>query len=482
MAQIKPYILLRYGVINQPIRVPIQPILVDAVKSFLSANMAAASGTLTVENITGFAINQILLIGEPGNQGSEIIKTHASTAPTGHTVTLAANTVFPHSASTVVYILKFDQVEIYNAPTIAGTKTAFASSPYSLVANSETTDANDVTYTSGYYFARFKNSITTTYSSYSDPAPYAGYTILSARSIIDNALGELNKKTSEVLTDEFAFQQLNNYQSEIISEQKRWSFMQSFDTNIGETATGVWRVACPTNLDDQFTNRSIWNFRIGTQSDMIFVDKEKWNDLVSQVAHTTLAVSIVAGAATVTLTDSSDFPDGGTIQIADNQYPYTANARTTGILTLTSVSTTTNTLGEDVFQGASFGNPTYWTIFNNYIYHWPVTAEDYTQRNYYLDYYKKQTAITADSDDVVIPDPTCASYYLQWKFLKRLNNGQETQESLQCKANYQERREKIKQKNSIGRTFRLKPVKNTINVNSSYGTDGKSDRLRGWEV
>ena len=60
----------------------------QSIQTVLTADMASGSATLTVKNITGFAINQILVIGNFGNEGAEVIKTHASTAPTGSTITL----------------------------------------------------------------------------------------------------------------------------------------------------------------------------------------------------------------------------------------------------------------------------------------------------------------------------------------------------------------------------------------------------------
>lgn len=475
MAVIRPKILLRVGRINQPVRVPIFDLLVDATSTFLTADTAAAVTTLTVKNITGLAINQILLIGDPGNEGSEIVKTHTATAPSGSTVTLNAATVFPHSSSTPIYVLKFDQVEISNAPTVAGVKTILTTA--SLVADSETTDYNDVVSTGGYYFARFKNSITAVFSSYSDAAPYSGYTRLSARYIIDSALGAINKTTSQVLSDEFAFTELNNFQTEVLREQKRWSFMESFDANIGTTATGTWRVAMPSDLDDQFANRSIYNFRIGRGVDLTWVDKEKWNDITFDVAHTTLAVNIIVGAATITLTSSADFPSGGVVQIGANQYIYTANNTGTGVLTLSVVSTTTNTAGQDVFFGLSIGEPIYFTAFNGYLYHYPAISSDFNGRSYLLDYYKSLTVIALDSDNIVVPDETAASYYLQWKFLKKLNNGEETESSLAARGLYVDRREKIKQKDTLGRSFRLKPRINSMRESYAFEQDSKQVRL-----
>jgi hypothetical protein len=453
--QIRPLIQLRYGRINEPVRIPMYPQLVDATKTFLIADTAEASGTLSVKNITGLAINQILLIGEIGNENSEIIKTHPTTAPTGNTVTLASNTIFPHSANTPVYVLKFDQVEISNAPTIGGVKSVLTTT--ALVADSETTDYNDTTSNAGYYYARFKNSITNVFSSYSDPAPYDGYTLYSARSIIDKAKNAINKfDDTQVLTDEFAFSELDNCQIECLREFKRWSFMQEFNTIIGEAIENQLRIALPTNCDDQETTKSIYNFRLGKNPDLIWIDKEEWDALMVGIAYTTLATSIALNDLTIVLTDSSDFDDEGVVYIGGNSYEYTNNNRATNTLTITA-ATTTNTAGEDVTQSPNTGLPTYFTVFGGYAYFYPQVSASYSGLNFYLDYYKSLTQIQRDSDNIVLPDPTVAQYYLEWKFLKKINNGSEDAASLGAKANYVDRREQMKRKEWINRKFIFKP-------------------------
>lgn len=476
MANIRPLLQLRYGRQNEPVRVPIEPLLVDpGGESYLISDTASGVTSLVLKNTTNFSgASCVILIGEAGNQGAEILKTTNAGATT---VNLVSATAHPHSASTPVRIIRFDQVEITNAATLAGAKTQITGSPFTLVANSDSTDANDTGSTTGFYFARFKNSVSGLFSPYSDPIPYGGYTIYSARSVIDKALNEINKTTSDVLSDEYAFQQLDNFQEEVLKEQKRWSFMQTFNYSLGQVSTGQWRVAAPTDLDDQFTNRGIWNCRIGKQPDMTFVDKEKWDEIMSFVAHSTLANSFSVGATTVTLASSSDFDDSGVIQVAGSSttVTYVANNRTTGVLSGTS-TTIAGVSGVDVFQGASLGQPLYWTIWQGYIYFSPLVGSEFNQRNIYLDYYKTQTQITADSDLLVIPDSTCAQYFLQWKFLKKLNNGVDNPESNSAMQQYLARREKLKQKNSIGRTFRLKPLLNELNENNSFGYDTRSIR------
>lgn len=446
-------------------------LVIDTPISYVVSDTAAGVTTVTIKNGIGFGASQVILLGRLGNEGAEVVKTLGTMASGATNVTLVSATVFPHSASTPIQLVQYDQVEFSSATSTTGVKSVLSTT--NLWADNDSTNYIDNASTTGYYFGRFKNTIDSTFSSYSSPIPVAGYGIYSARNIIDKSLNEINKKTSDVLSDEYAFQQLDNFQEEVLREQKRWSFMQNFDYSLGQVTTGSWRIAAPTDLDDQFTNRGIWNFRLGKQPNMTFVDKAKWDEITGYAAHTTLSSSFSAGATTVTLVSSSDFADSGTIQVGGSgtTVTYAANNRTTGVLS--GVTTTiAGVAAVDIFQGATLGQPSYWTIYEGYIYFWPLISTSFNQRNAYLDYYKTQTQITLDSDLIVIPDSTCAQYFLQWKFLKKLNNGVDNAESNSAMTQYLLRREKLKQKNSIGRTFRLKPLKNSLNE------DGFDDERR----
>lgn len=438
---------------------------IGAIKTFLTVNTASGVTSLSVKNITSFANNQILVIGQFGNEGTEIA--YVNGAPSGSTLTLTTATTYPHSADSPVIVIDFDQVEFSHAVTTTGSKTVM-STVNMVVDSPDFTRYNDTTYTTGYYFIRFKNSITNVYSDYSDPIPVSGYTQFTARYIIDQALSGINKKTSEVLSDDFAFKEIDNCQMETLRELKRWSFLQKFDTIIGQLATGGWKIALPTDLDDQFTNKSIFHIKIGREQTLTWIDKDRWNQLTQGMAYTTLASNIIVGAATITLIDSSDFDASGTVIIGANSYPYTVNNTSTGVLTLTSVSTTTNTAGEDAFEFAITGLPTCFTVFGGYIWFDRVVSSTFNGRNVYADYYTKIISITTDSETIVLPDNLIPQYYLQYKFLLKLNNGEENPATQGMYAKYLKRVEKLKQKEVLGTTFVLKARINNYAIQSQF--------------
>lgn len=470
--QIRPFIEMRVGQINLPLRVPISPLLVDAPVTTLSVNTAAGVSTLTVANTTGFSANYALLIGEPGNENSEIVT--LSSVGDIVTLTLSGATSFPHSASTNVYLLRFNQIELSHAATVSGSKTVLTTLD---ITAGVTTDYNDLASSSGYYFARFKWTHDSSFSPYSDDVPYEGYTIRSARQIIDSALNEINKQESQTLTDEFAFQQLDNCQTEVIQDLKRWSFMQLFDQTIGHVTTGSWKVALPDDIGNDATNKSVYQLRVGANQRMIWVDKEKFDEFLVGVAYTTLAADANINDTTLTLTDSSTFNStasqsegSGSVTIGANTYAYSANDTSTGVLTLEDAITadTVATAGADVFQGATQGLPNYWTTYGGYIYYWPITSQSYNGFQLLMDYYTKQLKITSDSDIVVLPDPTVAIYYLCWKFLKKLSNGEETPESTAYMNQYQSRKLVMKNKEVMNRTFKFRPRIQNFAVQTAF--------------
>ena len=436
-------------------------LILDQNSTYLTTDTAAAVGTLSIKNITGFAINQLLLLGFLNFQGSEIVKTHASTAPSGSTITLAANSVYPHSASTSVTVIGYDQVEISVASTITGSKSVLGT--ISISVDDDYTIYNDTSNSTGYYFARFKNSITSGFSAYSDPIPNTGYDQFSARTVIDKSLGMINKKTSSTFSDSFGFEQIDNCQMECLREFKRWSFMQKFDANLGSVYTGSWRLPLPTDCDDQNTTKSIYNFRIGNGSNVTWVDKEKWNELLQGVSHTTLLTNIALNDITITLTDSSNLEDSGVVLIGANYYTYTANNRTTGVLTITA-STTTATAGADVFQGATMGTPSYWTTFGGYVYFYPLIDPTMNARDAYMDYYTALVQTTTDSQKLIIPDPVLAQFYLAEQYLLRQNSGEPTLGSDAYHKKFLIRLDTMKKKESMNRTVVLKPRLNRFRM------------------
>ena len=211
--------------------------------------MAASSGTLTVKNINKFAINKILLIGELGEENSEIIKTHASSAPSGSTITLASSTVYAHSAGTKVYIIQYDQVELSHTTTTTGSKTTLTTTLGTGLAALEADDPQvvyqETEYTSGYYFARFKDSIAGTFSDYSDPLPYGGWASNQVGYLVDIALRRNSTGFTDRITRPFCYQEINSCLQLTQGKLKRFPQYQKSQLHPWPDESGVNTVPCP---------------------------------------------------------------------------------------------------------------------------------------------------------------------------------------------------------------------------------------------
>lgn len=413
-----------------------QDLTANSDKTFLGADSAIGDTTLTVQSIKLFGINQILVIGSIGSDGTEIIKTHGSTVPTGTTITLAAALTQTHSRGTPVYIILFDQYELSHATVEGGTKTLLTTTLGSglLEIDPEANDTlyNETQYASGGYYVRKYNSISTNFSGYSDYIPYVGLADNSILSVKERALEHLGETRNDLITDI----KLNNaiYEGRRVVDQDprimRWSFRESFNTIIGQCVSGAWSVAAPADLRDRNTNKNILGLKFGRQNrPCVYQDRVRFNQNYLNVGHTTLNGAVVFGATSVILTSSHDFDDAGAITVAGGTVgtlrtilQYTGNNRTTNTLTgVTGVPAAGFVTGLDVWQNANFfGLPTAYTIDGGMIYFDVPFYDQLDGRDIIMDYYKVLPTITTDSQ--LFDEPFYDMYvsWLKWriKYLK----------------------------------------------------------------
>jgi len=393
--------------------------------TFLSDDIASGVLSFTVDSIVGFAVNQILLIVEPGNETAEIVKTHGSTAPSGGTITLAAATKFAHSQGTKIYIVDWDQIEFsWGAST---TPTAVLTT-IDIQSDQVETQYTDTTYSVGNYFVRFKNTITTTYSQYSDPIPWGGYAEDTVGAIIDYALNR-NKLLdfTDNVDHKFCVDEINACLKIIRGKLKKWHSLQSFDYELGTTSRGIYKFALPSEMW-KYSNKSVLALRIGKGEALIYKDKREWNEEMVGVAHTTLSANALVGAVTITLTDTDDFEDSGAVMVKGQSITYTALDRTTKIASGIPASGTGSitaalTAGDDVWQGSyAEGEPDMFTIVDGNALIWPMASAVCTNRNVLLDFWKEAPTVETDADTIDIMRFDMVKYWLTWAIRSQLKN------------------------------------------------------------
>lgn len=386
-------------------------------KTYLASEALAAASNFSVESIRDFAINKILFVGDIGAEDSEIIKTHSATAPSGSTVTLAAATVFNHPNGTAVYVLDYDQVEFSHSVTIDGVKTVMDT--LDIDADSEKTTYRDTAYNSGYYFIRFKNSITSVFSGYSAPIPYAGWADNQVGSAIDYAMSRNKASFSENLTHDFLIVEANACIQFMRGKLKRWSNLQNFDYSLGAAARGAYSLDMPDDAYP-FSNKSILQAHIGRGRALGYLDKREFDEKLEDVTHTNVTSSVLVGATSMTIDDAKDIDDAGTIMVGGVQITYTAKDDSTGTLTGIPASGTGSvtaalSAGDDVWQGAwSEGDPRWFSVWESKFYWWPLVTSTLAGQNVFADYWKEAPTISSDADTLDLTRYDAVKHWLTW--------------------------------------------------------------------
>ena len=433
------------------------PDIPESPETNLTASVAALDTTLPVLDNTGFADADYLVIGRFGTNKTEIVSVNgAVTAGTSLAVTAL---VFAHPVDTEIKEIIWNQIEITGAATATGSKTVIAT--VSLQMDRDQTVYVNTGTIYAYYFARYKNSTTTTYSEYSDATVATGFPTNSVRYVKDQALGIVNEKLSDLITNSWLNDQIFACEQEVWSQKKQWSWAYTFDSILADTVEGGYRVAMPTNAADQNSNKGVLSVRVKDRANLTYLTKEEWDRNYRDVTHTTLSTNVELVDVTVVLTDSSDFDSSGSILIGSDSISYTGNTVSTGTLTGVTGISATHTAADDVWQGATFSEPSGYTIFGGYIYFDRPVNSTYAAKNIYISYYRKPTAIDSDTDTVNIPDWSVYTYFLAWRILLRKANGVPTAECEAMRGLYEQRKDILMRRDKIQR-LQFTPRKNQI--------------------
>ena len=181
----------------------------------LSADVAAAATSSTVENTKGFATNDYVVFGALGEELSEIVKLTSVTANTtlGH----STGPVFAHAARTQVAQIKYNQIKIYRATTEAGSYALITTTDITPDAPTTIYDDTDGT-SSSWYKVKYYNSTTTALSAYSSAIQGTGYTTDSLGSMTDEIMNDFNDEYEKDISREQIYDYLNTGTRKVTTE------------------------------------------------------------------------------------------------------------------------------------------------------------------------------------------------------------------------------------------------------------------------
>lgn len=440
------------------------PVVPSNLVTFLTASVTAGSTSLTVLDNNPLVQNDYVIVGKLGIDKTEIVQiTGAVTQGTALTV---GALVYDHPVDTPIIKILWNQVEYSGAATATGTKTLLTGGALVSGLQNIMPDRSDTVFTNtgttyAFYFVRFKNTQTSTFSSYSASAPSGGYATSAVRSVKDEALAMCNEKLDGVLfTDSFLNNEIYNCEQEVWSERKQWSWAYTFDKILGQTVEGGLSFTLPSDISDNQSNKSILEngVRLGTRSELLYITKEEWDKYFQLVSHTTLASAVTVGDTTISLTSVSDFATSGTVVIgSDSAIAYTGVTVSTNTLTGVTGIAANHANGLDVWQNPAFVEPAYYTIFNNTLYFQTGVQSTYAGLNVYISYYRKPTTIVDDNSTLNIPDWSIYHYYLAWKILIRKYNGKTTDDTELFRKLYEERKSNLKRIDRTGQRVFMRP-------------------------
>ena len=438
------------------------PFLPSEPLTNLAESVLATGVALTVLDNTGFAQNDFVILGHVGTEKTEAKRITAAVTA-GTSLTVAALT-FDHTVDTVVMKTLWDQAEISGAATLTGAKTVIATISLQYDADFSTYVNTGTTY--AYYFVRYYNSNAATYSSYSDGVmdggAVSGYAQNTVRAVKTEALAMTNEKIGDLITDEWLNNEIQACEQNVYREKKVWSWAYTFNSILGSTTTGEFRVALPTDISDAHSNKSILGVHIETKPDMYYITKSELDQKYIQIVHSTLAVALAAIDTSAVLTSSVDFADSGTINIKGTSYAYTVNTRSTNTLTLAAAAGTAQTIGSTAWQYESFGTPQCYTVNNGYLEFDKAPDSTAANKNVYLDYYRQPTTIDTDNDVLNIPDFTIYHHWLAHRILLRKNNGESTMGSDAQRAEFENRKKILMLRDRTGQNYKWRPRLNSI--------------------
>ena len=455
----------------RPITSNVSDLLVNAYTTNLSTPSYIGDTSLSVYSILNFAINNILLIGGLGSEGSEIVNTHSSTAPSGNTITLATSLTKDHSSDIRVYSLPYNKIEFSTSTTLTGAKSVLGL--VSIDPENEVTVYNDSAGSVGYYFTRYYNSITSTYSDYSDPIPVDGFESDTVGYIIDIAMKESQKDFTNKLTYEGLVREINECLRFVRGKLKRWSSSEAFNVDLGSANRGVYRLPLPSDYYNPNTNASCLDVRVGNQYHLRYVDKQEFDDLMIDVAHSTVVSTTTIGSTSLILSSTDGFPDDGTINVYVNNtalsISYTANDTSTGTLTGVSGITSQIPAGTDAWYGITEGTPFWFTIFEGYLYWWYPADETVVGRSVTIDYYTDIVKVDSDSDVIPLTRFDMIKHWLKWhirNITERNGRPDLTDQDFQL---FNSLLQDAIRRESTGQKFKMKPKVNGIIYKGRFG-------------
>ena len=183
-------------------------------RSNLTAKANSGQTDIVVQNAVDFSIGDFLVIGNPGEELTEIKKIASISSKT---ITLSANLTNTHPENTKITYIKYDQVKFYKASSqtgtysIASTKDIAIDEPHTLYDDSSALSTD-------YFKIRYYNSATTDLSVYSDPIGASGFKRFSLIKLQDSLFKKFGDEKEQFLDRDEITEWINDIKDDMVNK------------------------------------------------------------------------------------------------------------------------------------------------------------------------------------------------------------------------------------------------------------------------
>lgn len=419
------------------------PDISDYTSTYLRAPVDAAGTAITVADNNGFADNDWFIAGSPGDNKCEECDVDGAVAR-GQALTVTNTLAFGHSIDEPITKINERQIAIYGAATSGGALTEIigpvGGDSLSIEWNKQFSEyrlsTTDTAY--AFYVVRFYDGVTESASS--DYVPNTGLARNTVGYMIKEALRLTDSHIdTKLITYDFLIGAANAAQDEITQfsftdksgniVRKDWAFelVEDVDSITILTNENQYDMADLTyELKYSDSKQALLNVRMGDLP-LDWWTIQQSDEYYYGVKGDRLEVGATAGDTSVTLVDSSLLSDDGSFSIGAESITYTANNKTTGVLSgIPAVGAGSIANNYDaqraVWQSSSGGCPTQYTLFDNkIILNRPVSSE-HNLKKLKIRYLRALDQLTELTDTTDVPFYNMMKWYIMGEIEYRKTN------------------------------------------------------------
>jgi len=220
------------------------PEIVSGPYTVLASDVAASATSLVCEDATLFAANNLILVGGVGNEKAE--DTNLTGTPTDNLTMVVTAVKFNHLADESVELLPWNRYQIQYKTSVDGEWQDLVTEGFFDWGGIETTYQHTTGSDDYYYRSRYMNSVTTTYSAYTESLVGTGLSRNQLGAMIERVRKDSKDENQETASDQDITADVNEAQDIVGAMNRNWWFLLTSYDYTTEADSNTFTL--PTNL------------------------------------------------------------------------------------------------------------------------------------------------------------------------------------------------------------------------------------------